>query len=277
MPGEITWKGSLHQTFRLLPPEQRSGHLQPFLEADGMTPEDLLARLPYDRARARDPVREIPDAKRYRDPKQVYQTVGLLYEKDDGRIRVTELGIATLRWLDMLNSKNRVILARHATYALSACQLRNPTGSGRRYDESMEVFPFAFIWRAMLALDGRISSDELNRSIFKVRNEGDLANAVDCIGRARKAGDITALGDEVVTGRAKNDRIIPWMALASFGWVLYPDKRGAEDSDFYELAPETLDILRQASRMKRKHREFSSTAEYVEYVSFCAALPKDLR
>lgn len=219
----------------------------------------------------------VPDAKRYRDPKQVYQTVGLLYEGNDGRIHVTDLGIATRRWLEILTGKNRVILARHAAYALSACQLRNPTGAGQRFHLSMEVFPFAFIWRAMLALGGRISSDELNRALFKVRNEDELLSAIERIAEARHAKDITSLGNEVITGQAKNDRIIPWMALASFGWVLFPDKRGHEESGYYELVEDTLDILRQASRMKRKHREFVSAAEYVEHVSRCAALPKDLR
>lgn len=272
-----TWTSALHQTFRLLPPEKRSEHLQPFLNADGMTPDELRKRLPFDRARSRDPHNEAPHPKRYRDYKQVYQTVGLLYEGSDGTIHVSEFGSATRRWLDILTPKNRVILARHAAYALTACQLKNPTGAGRRFDDSMEVFPFVFIWRAMLALDGRISSDELNRGILKVKNERDLQDAIDRIARARSENDIASLGEEVVTGRAKNDRIIPWMSLASFGWVLFPDKRGGEGGGYYELVPETLDILVQASRMKRKHRKFDSTAEYVEHVSRCAALPKDLR
>ena len=270
-----TWTGALHQTFRLLP--KQSGHLRPFLEADGMTPEELIKRLPFDRARSTNPHRETPNPKRYRDYKQVYQTVGLLYEGSDGKIHVSELGFATRRWLDILTPKNSIILARHAAYALSACQLKNPTGAGRRFDDSMEVFPFVFIWRAMLSLDGKISSDELNRALLKVRNERELQDAIDRIARAREANNIVALGEEVLTVRAKNDRIIPWLALASFGWVLFPDKRGGEGGGYYELIPETRDILMQASRMKRKHREFGSTAEYVEHVSRCAALPKDLR
>lgn len=273
--GELTtWSGSLHQTFRILP--QPSAHLTPFLESDGLTPDDVLARLPYDASRAGNSTSTTPDPKRYRDGKQVYQTAGLLYE-ENGRLRVTQLGHAVRRWLDVINPKNRVLLARHAAYALAACQLRNPTGAGERYSNEMQVFPFAFIWRAMLDLDGRISSDELNRAIFKAKNRNELDDQISRIVDAREGGDITRLGDEVITGPRKNDRIIPWMALASFGWTLFPDKQGAAETGVYELPTDTHDVVLEASQVGHTHREFAATPEYVEHIARCAALPKDLR
>lgn len=275
---ETTWTGSLHQTFRLL--GTQSPTLIPFLESDGLTKDQILGKLPYDVARAQ--ARGVsgdsgPDAKRYRDPKQVYQTVGLLYEENDGRIRVTELGKATLRWAKIMNVSNSVILARHAAYALSACQLRNPTGSGRKYDEEMRIFPFQFIWKAMLALEGKLSSDELNRAIFKVRNEDELYEAIDRIAISRVENRVEDLGEEVISGSKKNDRIIPWISLASFGWTLFPDKRGGEESYYYKLSERTTAIILEASQIKHKHRDFSSPEEYVEYISRSACLPKDLR
>ncbi|WP_295540833.1 hypothetical protein [uncultured Pseudacidovorax sp.] len=270
---DITWSGSLHQTFRLLPKGKQSANLRPFLEADRLTPDDLLKLLPYDKARAKDPAKTAPDPKRYRDGRQVYQTVGLLYE-DAGLVRVTDLGKATLRWLDIITEKNRVILARHAAYALAACQLRNPTGAGERYAANMTVFPFAFIWRAMLALEGRISSDELNRSIFKVQNEAQLSMAIENIRKARDANDVSLLGDETITGDAKNDRIIPWVSLASFGWTLFADKG---NDTHYKLDPATHYVVREAARIRHPHKEFSSVRAYIEHVSRCAALPKDSR
>lgn len=275
---ETTWGTSLRQTFRLLPTEKQPDHLEPFLKANGQTPEGLLAQLPYESARARGGANSAPDPKRYRDSKQVYQTVGLLYEVD-GKVRVTDLGRATLRWLKNLTEENSPVLGRHAAFALAACQLRNPTGAGGKYDPSLEVFPFSFIWRAMLALDGKISSDELNRSLLKVRNEADLAASIAAIRAARDAGDPTALGDELVSGTAKNDRIIPWMSLASFGWLLFSDKRGGSDNftDYYEVFPRTRRILKAAAALRHRHRDFDSVPEYIEYVSACAGLPEDLR
>lgn len=267
------WGGSLHQTFRLLP--EPSSNLRPFLEADGLTSDELLAKLPYDKARAADPSKKGPDPKRYRDGKQVYQTAGLLFEGDEKRVHVTTLGHAVLRFLEFVNPQNALILARHAAYALAACQLRNPTGAGSQYDGAIEVWPFSFIWRAMLALEDKISSDELNRAMFKVRNEDDLCGAIETIREARAAGDITLLGDEVVTGAEKNDRIIPWIALASFGWTTISSKKAG--SDYYEIVSKARPLLLEASRIRHKHREFADAKEYVSYLDRCAALPKDLR
>ena len=275
----VTWSGSLHQTFRLLPASTRSPNLSRFLESGGLTPGEVLEKLPYHAARAGGGGGSgtTPDPKRYRDGRQVYQTVGLLFEADDGRVRLTDLGEATRRWLPILTPKNSILLARHAAYALSACQLVNPTGAGGRYDADLRVFPFQFIWRAMLALGGRISSDELNRAMFKVRDDDELWGAIDLIREARSKDDTAPLGAEVITGEANHDRIIPWMSLASFGWTLFPDKRTGEYSTHYEITPSTRNILREAARIKHRHRTFASVGDYVKYVSRAGGLPRDLR
>ena len=274
---ETTWTGSLHLTFRLLP--SRSPNLAPFLSSDGLTRKEVLAKLPYDAARAGGGggLGAGPDERRYRDGRHVYQTAALLFEADDRRIRLTDLGKATFRWLPILTPKNSILLARHAAYALSACQLRNPSRAGMRFDPNVRVFPFQFIWRAMLSLDGRVSSDELNRAVFRVRDEDGLGRAIDSIAEARRTGDTSSLGDEVITGKAKNDRIIPWMSLASFGWTLFSDKSGGENSDYYEIPPSTRDILREAARVRHRHKTFGSVEEYVRYISRAAGLPRDLR
>ena len=274
-----TWSGSLHLTFRLLPVTARSQHLAPFLESEGLTAPEVLLRLPYDAARARGTggSKTTPDPRRYRDGRHVYQTVGLLFESADGRVRLTELGKATRRWLPILTPKNSVLLARHAAYALSACQLHNPIGAGRRVDSTVRVFPFQFIWRAMLALERRISSDELNRAIFRVQDDDGLNDAIERIREARRTGQVSSLGDEVITGKKKNDRIIPWMSLASFGWTLFPDKRSGENPMYYEIPLATHHILQEAARISHRHRLFVTGEDYVRYISRSAALPKDLR
>ncbi len=277
MAKQVTlWRGSLHQTFCLMPEERRSKSLRIFLESDGATPGEVLAKLPYDESRAKAKKGGTPNSKRYRDPRHVYQSSGLVYEKA-GKLQVTELGRATLRWLDLLTPKNRIVLARHAAYALAVCQLKNPTYAGEKYDPSVRVFPFAFIWRAMLALDGKISSDEMNRAIFKIKNESDLAQAIDNIAKARREGKPGAMGKEVLTGKRVNDRIVPYLSLASFGWTLFPYKRDTESRDFYEIPRDTLPLVKQAAKARYKHREFESAEEYVLHISNCAALPRDLR
>jgi hypothetical protein len=269
---KTTWGAGLHQTFRLLPTP--SSNLRLFLESNGLTPDHVLKALPYDAARSRTAGKSAPDPKRYRDGRQIYSAAGLLYEGDEGLIHVTSLGKATLRWLDLINEKNVFILGRHAAYCLAACQLRNPTGAGQ-FDATVTVFPYAFIWRVMLALDGWISSDELNRAVFKITNESDLLDAIEKIRDSRKAKDPSVMGDETVTGDKKEDRIIPWMSIASFGWTMIADKKAG--GGVYQIKPQALAILREAARVRHKHREFHSERDYVEHISRAAALPEDLR
>jgi hypothetical protein len=263
------WAGSLHQTFRLLP--KVSDRLVVFLESDRRTPDEVLAALPYDAARSSRGA-GTPDHKRYRDPKQVFQTAGLLYEGEDDLMHVTELGRTTLRFLKVLNEANAPVLGAHAAYALAGCQLRNPTGAGARYDESVEVFPFAFIWRAMLELGQQITSDELNREIFRTRNEDDLEQAIDNIRQARAKHDPDVMRPPVITGKAVNDRIIPWIALAGFGYTLILDKSNDPERTYYRIRPDAVAALERASTLRLPHREFRSTAEYVEYISTLAGL-----
>jgi len=271
-PRLLNWGTGLHQTFRLLP--EPTANLRPFLEADGRLPQHLLAKLPFESARSSSG-KTAPDPKRYRDGKQVYENAGLLYQGKDGYIHVTALGQATRRWLPLISEKNIVVLGRHAAYALAACQLRNPTGSGKRYDPAMRVFPFAFIWRAMFALGGTISSDELNRAIFRVQNEADLAIAIEKIKKGRSDGNLEEMGAEIIIEERKEDRIIPWMSIASFGWTLIIDKKSG--GGIYRIRPSAVDILRQAAAVQHRHREFNSTEEYVLHLSRAAALPEDLR
>jgi hypothetical protein len=268
------WGGSLHQTFRLLPP---SSNLAVFLSADGETEEAVLSRLPYEVSRAHGGGGGSPDPKRYRDGRHVYQSVGLLFEDSDRRVRLTDLGKATHRWLGQLSLINSPVLGRHAAYALTACQLRNPTRPGQAYADDVQVFPFAFIWRAMLALDDQISSDELNRAIFRVTDQRTLDEAIDRIARCRRdSASPSELGDETITVAAKNDRVIPWMALASFGWLLMADKRESGGM-WYKIRPRARQLLRESAQIVRKHRDYSSAQHYVEHISDCACLPRDVR
>jgi len=278
MPEEprVIWGGSLHSTLSFY--DGPAENLKVLLESEGLTPDEILDKLPFRSARSRAVEATRPDGKRYRDLRQVYQTAGLLYEESE-RVRLTELGRVTSRWLALWNEQNIVVLGRHAAYALAAAQLRNPTRAGQKYAADMEVFPFAFIWRAMLALRGKINSDELNRAIFAVRNERDLENAIADIRHYRMYGGDPdeVLGPETETGENKNDRIIPWMSIASFGWTIINDKSSGPDGEHYTIPSRTLTLIREAARARHKHRDFDSVGEYVEHISAAAALPRDLR
>jgi hypothetical protein len=243
-----------------------------FLESGGRTQDEVLAVLPYDAARS-GAGNASPNPKRYRDAKQVFQTAGFLYEREDGIVQVTEFGEATLRFFSVLNDANAPVLGEHAAYVLAGCQLRNPTGAGLRYDVGVEVFPFAFIWRAMLELDRCISSEELNREIFRTRNEGELEAAIENIAMSRDAEDPTLLRDPVIARAPVNDRIIPWVSLAGFGYTLILDKSNDVSRTYYRVRDDAVAILERASSLRLPHREFESPKQYVEYLSSLAGLP----
>jgi hypothetical protein len=274
----LSWSCAFRSTFRLFPgPGGAQDSLDVFLASDGKTQEQILSSLPYDKARSNAPGSQ-PDPKRYRDDRQLYRTVGLIYDQpvgDTRRLTVTPLGSAVARWRPVINERNAPVLGRHAAQALAACQLRNPTRDGAKYDPTYTVFPFAFIWRAMLSLEGTISSDELNRSIFKTKNDSDLDDAIATIRKSRASNDVTILGPETVTEAAKNDRILVWMAWASFGWTLIQDKRAA--GGVYSISPNAKRVLADAASIHHKHRDFEVERHYVEYLSFCGGLPEDLR
>jgi hypothetical protein len=276
VPGtDRTWGGSLHLTFRLLP--QYNPRLKIFLESDGATPDEVLARLPYESQRAQSGGTGTPDARRYRDCRHVFQMAGLLFEDDSGHVRVTDLGHATYRWLGKLTKKNAPVLGRHAAYALAACQLRNPTRPGRGYAPDVRVFPFASIWAAMLELDDQIDSDELNKAIFKVTDPASLVEAIELIRASRQGtGAPETLGPETITGQSKNDRIISWISLASFGWLLIEDKHET-GGRWYRIRPATRDILQEAAQFRHKHRHFDTIESYVRRISSAACLPMDVR
>lgn len=261
------WGASLRQTWRLLPEPGEA--VRVLLSSDGETPEQIAAKLPYEASRAGDAAGETPNLRRYRDERLVLQMVGLVYE-DQGHLVVTELGRTVLRWLDLLHVGNAPVLGRHVALALAACQLRNPSRAGSKYDVAMRVFPFAFIWRAMLSLGDRISSAELLRSVLKVRNETELDTAIAAIRTAREADDVTLLGDPI---NDDNDRAIPWMGLASFGWVLIRDKRAHPSGVYYTVRPSTREALVRAVAVPRLHREFASARDYLEHISDAAVLP----
>jgi hypothetical protein len=266
------WKTSLRQTFRLLPREKQSPSLRLFLDSDGLVEDDVLARLPYHAERAGQRGTGNVDRKRYRDPRQVYRSVGLLYERSSGAIRVTPLGKATRWWMDKLTRENVPVLARYAANALGAWQLRNPLPESREYAADVKVFPYAFIWRVMLAADDCVNSTELKCEVLRLRNEDDLADCVTRIREYRRTGDESAMQAPIAVD--KDDRLIPWMSLASFGWALIREK---DTSGYYRIDPPSRRTLERAAEVRRKHREFESEEDYLRHIEAAAALPEDLR
>ena len=145
-----------------------------------------------------------------------------------------------------------------------------------KYDNSMHVFPFRFIWMAMMELDFKISSDELNRAVFHSKDLRTLYDSIRQIRLFRKSGDMADLGDETISGVSKDDRIIPLISLASFGWTLLTDKKDSPVRGYYCIRPQYLRLIEAAIQTPIRHRDFLSIRDYAAYLSDAACLPRDL-
>jgi DNA (cytosine-5)-methyltransferase 1 len=272
----LPFKGTLNILPEVSPP------LKQFLESDGKAATEMIKLLSGKDAKGSPAIQKTTNAARYHELVRMYRAVGLLYEKKDSegvrRLKVTPLGHFVRRWLDTLNKANRDLFARYVASALAVCQLRNPADN-HDYDDSMRVFPFTFIWRAMLALDGRINSAELAGAIFKVRNEDDLDDAVEKIAEARRKNNVSILGKPV---KADGGTIATWMAMASFGWIFMTDRNDSEKSGYWEVREQMVEVLDAALGVTHKHREFESSDghavdKYMKQISRAAALPEDRR
>ena len=267
-----TWSVSLHKTFRVLPSQSGSSNtdLVSFLGHEDGTPQGaVLSSLPYDAKRSKSgPTAAGPNPRRYRDLKQILEASGLVWD-NNGCVYKTYLGWAVQKFLPHANSNNVGLLARHAALALNHCQLRNPTGAADRYSSRVEIFPCRFIWQAMLRLDNRLNSDELNRTVFRSVTHADLAEVVGRIRRYRSGGHVEALGAEVERGDKKDDRIIPVVCHASFGWTLIKQKV----EGYYQIRPTFVDYLRSVCAAPVTHHADATVETYVKRLSVAACLP----
>jgi hypothetical protein len=283
----MPWKVSARESFPLVPKGSKTcGDVDRFLEADGMTVADVAAAWPADQGRSS---AATADPRRVRAMAQMLAPLGLAYIEaptrglgapDRNLVRVTELGRAVLRWrADGLVQASCRVIARYGARALAAAQLRNPTGEGADYPSGVLTFPFTFIWRAMLALDGRISSEELNEAVFHAMDEDGLHDAVRRIKTFRESGGPGSMWTKVATGDDRNDRIGIWMARASFGWTLISKKgTSIEFPDHYCITePWAVRTIREVVVTRHRHREYRSVRAYVEHLSNCAGLPPDVR
>lgn len=278
----MPWSTSFHESFSMVPTgKPTDAQVNLFLASNGRPEREVLAAWPKGRPNALPAGGQAKpaDPKQFRNMSQLLRNVGLAYTDTSGQeavVRVTRLGQEVLGWRnDGLNDRNVRVIARYASRAIAAAQLKNPTREARAYPDGARVFPFQFIWRAMLALDNRISLPELDRAMFVVSDEASLDEAILRIRNFRETHDIEVLGATNADG--DDEGVAAWMCWASFGWSLIPKRK--QGGDGYYRIPDgwPLRIISEAATIRQRHRTFGTDREYVEHLSACAGLPPDLR
>lgn len=215
-------------------------HLAAFLKLDGIGWNDYDAQ------------REISDQtvanSRMRTNRKMYERMGVIY-RDDDKIRLSHLGLQMKNLeSDLAEAKERILshIRLTAIDILSRYQLRNPV-DGPELPASCDVLPCVCIWKAMRALDNKISYEEMNRVILHIMEMNQLDEAIQIIQNARSRYDTYSVLDEATLNSVLGNpvhtdqptaRIAPWFSFAGWGGLVI--KQNVDNNGFRYLVEETV-------------------------------------
>lgn len=213
---------------------------------------------------------------RYQDMLQLCELMGLCYEGTDHQLHVTPFGMLVFRLLDQLNEQNSRLLHSYAVQALTVCQLASPLH--RAPDVAADnLFPCICIWRALLALDGWLSTEELHRVLLQVMTMEDLDAAILRIAHARTTQDDISSGFPAFPSSHVASQVHTWMSLASFGWTLLAPEYIGDAAWCYRVRPTATAFLTRAVRSHPRSYHFPTVHAYVTYIAQAAGVPQDVR
>jgi 5-methylcytosine-specific restriction protein B len=264
-----TWSFAKHDTIPSVElgvvPFEGHAYLLAFLAAEGelfappydavrSSITDILTDLDASRRPRQLPRDDVTD-QRLRTWRSVFETLGFLYvDSRTGTLTATSLGHAVRalfgdirRHVDGANDH----LARLAVRVLGRHRLRNPLVN-EPYPEDADIYPYRFIWRAMLQLDGKLHWEEMNRVIMRVLYQRQEQSAIDRIRDVRNLthgpyddAAIQRLGQPAIPEDAETKRrVTPWFTQAGFGGMLIA---GEDDANgFRRILPERRELLEEA-------------------------------
>ena len=199
-----------------------------------------------------DAQREINDQtvanSRMRTNRKMYERMGVIY-RDDDKIRLSHLGLQMKNLeSDLAEAKERILshIRLTAIDILSRYQLRNPV-DGPELPASCDVLPCVCIWKAMRALDNKISYEEMNRVILHIMEMNQLDEAIQIIQNARSRYDTYSVLDEATLNSVLGNpvhtdqptaRIAPWFSFAGWGGLVI--KQNVDNNGFRYLVEETV-------------------------------------
>lgn len=216
---------------------------------------------------------------RIRTFRKMYEKLGLLY-KEDGKIRLSRLGVQIENLEESLNKeKERILndLRETAIDILSRYQLRNPV-DGPNLPNDCDILPCVCIWKAMRELDNKINYEEMNRIILYVMKMQDLDSAIDKIKNARVHYGIysgidsatlnTILGEQAITDQPPA-RIAPWFSFAGWGGLIIEQNTDAEG--YRHLNEESIPLLDEILVNPPSYYETDDKDDWLKYYIGSAA------
>lgn len=146
---------------------------------------------------------------RYRSYRKMYERIGIVCKGND-KLVTTWLGdrISSLeRELTVVQDEHVGKLRDDIISVLSRYQFRNPADKDSlKYPADFDIQPCVCFWKIMLALDNKISYEEVNRVVLRVMHMADIDAAIAKIKAARETLKVSPnapldaiLGLQVVT------------------------------------------------------------------------------
>ena len=168
------------------------------------------------------------DARSVRNTVEILALSGLAMRtsEDPPRFRLTVLGASVLGFLGVIgdkkfiNDKNRPLVARPLI-----------RGLGR-------VAEYRAIWSLLRAVDNRLSNEELNRAMARMKSPADVRSAAQAILASRASGKPTVIGPrlyedaEYADPAKRSDQrkaINPLFTLIGGGWLFLSPGEGEQD------------------------------------------------
>ena len=188
---------------------------------------------------------------RLRTYRKMYEKFGLIY-RDNDILRLSRLGKQMKSLTGNLEKKKEEVLNQLRTTAidiLSRYQLKNPQEKEKLPDDC-DVLPCIVIWKTMIALDGKLHPEEINRVLLRVMRMADLDEAIWIIREARtKYGNYSGLSadalDNILGLPVHADqvpaRIAPWFSFAGWGGLII--EQNVDSEGFRNLTPEAVPLV----------------------------------
>ena len=255
-------------------------HLDGFAQLDGVDLTDYEKQKTDSRLSVSD--------QRLRTYRKMYEQLGLLYPKNN-KIALSRLGFQFKNLKSTIIEKRDELfdnLARSAIDILSRYQLKNPVDDPHNaLPDDFDVFPFVAIWMAMIGLDGKLHSQEMNRVLLRVKKMAYIPEAIQKIAAARSdlgnysSASVTDLehhlGAEVVTNQP-TARMAAWFSNA--GWGGLTIERNVDSDGFRALTPQGRKYLPTVLASPPPFYTASDADDwFAHYIGSQAATPASVR
>jgi hypothetical protein len=214
---------------------------------------------------------------RWRSYRKMYERLGLIY-KSDNNLKHSKLAGSLAQLLpDLENKLDNALkeIALRACGILIRYRFKNPVENSPDFSalpDDCDMRPYLAIWTCMLALDGKLHYEELNRVLMHKIYLSQLDDTIDRINHARlninyascSSSDLeTFLGEAANPDPQTAARMAAWFSLAGWGGLLID--RNNDSNGFRNLTKIGKDAINITLKMPLPNFSGTTENDWVEY------------